>query len=145
MRYSTEYYVLFLGRLIDTLGLEKVSLVGTSLGGAISLGFSLENPQRVEKLVLVDGHGLGREISWRVMSYIMVRSPLLNRLVWAALRRSRGMVEWSLQSIFYDPPDRYGEPRGQSLSTGEETGSGKSLEVLAERRDRVERPSHQLR
>ena len=48
--------------------------MGISLGGAISLGFSLENPQRVEKLVRVDGHGLGREIPWRVMSYIMVRS-----------------------------------------------------------------------
>jgi pimeloyl-ACP methyl ester carboxylesterase len=102
MRYSTEYYVDFLGRLMDTLGLEKVSLVGISMGGAISLGFSLGSPQRVERLVLVDSYGLGREIPWRVMSYITVRLPLLNRLVWAALRRSRGMVEWSLQSVFYD-------------------------------------------
>ncbi len=101
--YSTECYVDFLGHLMGALGLEKASLVGISMGGAISLGFSLRSPQRVERLVLVDSYGLGREIPWRVMSYITVRLPLLNRLVWATLRRSRGMVEWSLQSVLYDP------------------------------------------
>jgi pimeloyl-ACP methyl ester carboxylesterase len=58
---STEYYVDILGYLMDTLGLEKASLVGISMGGAISLGFSLRWPQRVEKLVLVGSHGLGKE------------------------------------------------------------------------------------
>ena len=101
--YSTEYYVDFLGLLMDALGLEKASLVGISLGGAISLGFSLRWPQRVEKLVLVDSHGLGREVPGRVMSYAMIRLPLLNKLVWAIMGRSRRMIRWSLQSTFYDP------------------------------------------
>ena len=102
-RYSTEYYVHFLGHLIDALGLEKVSLVGISMGGAISLGFSLRWSQRVEKLVLVDSHGLGKEVPWWVMSYVVVRLPLLNKAVWAVLGRSRRMVRWSLQSVFHDP------------------------------------------
>src|SRR5215210_4143350 len=103
IEYSTEYYVGFLGRLMDVLGLKKANLVGISMGGAISLGFSLRSPQRVEKLVLVDSHGLGREVPGRVASFALVRLPLLNKLVWAALGRSRRMVEWSLQSVFYDP------------------------------------------
>jgi pimeloyl-ACP methyl ester carboxylesterase len=103
IEYSTEYYVGFLGHLMDALGLEKANLVGISMGGAISLGFSLRSPQRVEKLVLVDSHGLGREIPGRAASFALVRLPLLNKLVWAALGRSRRMVEWSLQSVFYDP------------------------------------------
>ncbi|MDQ3286055.1 MAG: alpha/beta fold hydrolase, partial [Actinomycetota bacterium] len=49
IEYSTEYYVGFLGRLMDVLGLKKANLVGISMGGAISLGFSLRSPQRVEK------------------------------------------------------------------------------------------------
>jgi pimeloyl-ACP methyl ester carboxylesterase len=81
VRYSTEYYVDFLGQLMDALGLEKASLVGISMGGAISLGFSLRWPRRVEKLVLVDSHGLGREVPGRVMSFVMVRLPLLNKLL----------------------------------------------------------------
>jgi len=103
MRYSTEYYVDFLGELMDTLGLEKASLVGISMGGAISLGFSLQSPQRVERLVLVDSHGLGREVPGRAMSYVMIRLPLLNKLVWAILGRSRRMIRWSLQTVFHDP------------------------------------------
>jgi pimeloyl-ACP methyl ester carboxylesterase len=103
IRYTTEFYVGFLGHLMDALGLEKASLVGISMGGAISLGFSLRSPVRVEKLVLVDSHGLGKEVPGRVMSYAMVRLPLLSRLVWAAMGRSRRMIRWSLQSVFHDP------------------------------------------
>ena len=103
MRYSTEYYMDFLGQLLDALGLEKASLIGISMGGAISLGFSLRWPQRVEKLVLVDSHGLGREVPGRAISYLIVRLPFLNNLVWAVLGRSRRMIRWSLQSLFYDP------------------------------------------
>jgi len=103
MRYTTEHYVDLLGHLMDALGLEKASLVGISMGGAISLGFGLHSPQRVEKLVLVDSHGLGKEVPGRVMSYVMVRLPLLNRLVWAILGRSRRMLRWSLQTVFHDP------------------------------------------
>jgi pimeloyl-ACP methyl ester carboxylesterase len=103
MRYTTEFYVGFLGHLLNALGLEKASLVGTSMGGAISLGFSLRSPERVEKLVLVDSHGLGKEVPGRVMTYAMVRLPLLDRLVWTAMGRSRRMIRWSLQSVFHDP------------------------------------------
>jgi pimeloyl-ACP methyl ester carboxylesterase len=103
LRYSTEYYVDFLGQLMDALGLEKASLVGISMGGAISLGFSLHSPERVEKLVLVDSHGLGKEVPGRKISYVMVRLPLLNKLVWAILGRSRRMMKWSLQTVFHDP------------------------------------------
>jgi pimeloyl-ACP methyl ester carboxylesterase len=101
--YSTEYYVGFLGRLMDALGLQRASLVGISMGGAIALGFGLRSPERVERLVLVDSHGLGGEVPGGAASYLLVRLPLLNRLVWAALGRSRRMVRGSLRSVFHDP------------------------------------------
>lgn len=103
VEYTTEYYVGFLDRLMNVLGLEKASLVGISMGGAISLGFALRSPHRVEKLVLVDSHGLGGEVPGGAASYALVRLPLLNRLVWAALKRSRRMVRASLETTFYDP------------------------------------------
>ena len=103
VRYSTEYYVGFLGHLMDVLGLQRASLVGISMGGAISLGFGLRSPDRVERLVLVDSHGLGGEVPGGAASYLLVRLPLLNRLVWAALGRSRRMVRGSLRSVFHDP------------------------------------------
>ena len=103
MEYTTEYYVGFFERLMDALGLEKANLVGISMGGAVSLGFSLRSPQRVEKLALVDSHGLGGEVPGGVASHALVRLPLLNRLVWAGLKRNRSMVRASLETTFYDP------------------------------------------
>ena len=103
MRYSTEYYVDFLGQLMDALGLEKASLVGISMGGAISLGFGLRWPHRVENLVLVDSHGLGKQVPGRVMSYAIVRLPLLNKVLWAIMARSRRIMRLSLQTLFHDP------------------------------------------
>lgn len=126
IEYTTEYYVGFLGRLMDTLGLEKANLVGISMGGAISLGFALRSPHRVEKLVLVDSHGLGGEVPGGMASYVLVRLPLLNRLVWAALKRSRKMVEWSLQTVFYDPGAVTRNLVDEVCQTAKEPGAGRA-------------------
>lgn len=44
--------------LLDDLGLARVSLVGHSMGGWISLAFAATHPDRVERLVVVDAAGL---------------------------------------------------------------------------------------
>ncbi len=54
--YTQEYYLDFLGKFLDALHLERASLAGLSLGGGLSLGFTLEHPQRVDKLILVDSY-----------------------------------------------------------------------------------------
>ena len=124
--YTTGYYETFLGHLMDALGLEKASLVGISMGGAISLGFSLRSPQRVEKLVLVDSHGLGKEVPGRVMSYAMVRLPLLNKLVWVAMGRSRTMVKWSLRTVFHDTEALTGSLVEEDFQAAKKTEAGKA-------------------
>jgi 2-hydroxy-6-oxonona-2,4-dienedioate hydrolase len=40
---------------VDALGLDKVHLVGNSMGGHTAVAFALENPERVGKLVLMGG------------------------------------------------------------------------------------------
>jgi pimeloyl-ACP methyl ester carboxylesterase len=44
--------------LLDDLGLGRVSLVGHSMGGWISLAFAAAFPERVDRLVVVDAAGL---------------------------------------------------------------------------------------
>jgi pimeloyl-ACP methyl ester carboxylesterase len=100
--YSMRFYVDFLGHLMDALGLKRASLVGISMGGGAALGFALRSPQRVEKLVLVDSYGLGSEVPWGRLGYLLVRAPLLNELTYALLRRSRTMIRWSLYGLVYD-------------------------------------------
>jgi 3-oxoadipate enol-lactonase len=41
-------------RLLDALGLDRVSWIGISLGGMIGQGLAIEHPERVEKLVLAN-------------------------------------------------------------------------------------------
>ena len=73
---------------LDAEGLEKVNLVGQSMGGLLALDFALSYPDRVGKLVLVDSAGLGREIHWGLR---LVTLPLLGEVVcdflWPRLRR----------------------------------------------------------
>ncbi len=52
-RTSIKGYAEVIERLLDTLDLERVSLVGHSMGGAISQYLALEDPGRVQRLVLV--------------------------------------------------------------------------------------------
>jgi pimeloyl-ACP methyl ester carboxylesterase len=44
--------------VLDTLGLERVSIIGTSLGGWIAAEFAVAHPERVDRLVLVGAAGL---------------------------------------------------------------------------------------
>jgi pimeloyl-ACP methyl ester carboxylesterase len=54
-------HVLYLERFLDLLGYPRVTLVGNSLGGWIATRFSVEHPERVERLYLLNSAGLRRE------------------------------------------------------------------------------------
>lgn len=45
--------------LMDHLGIDKATLVGNSMGGASALTFALEQPDRLDRLVLMGAAGLG--------------------------------------------------------------------------------------
>ena len=72
--FSPLDYTRFLDDFMNTLSIDRASLVGQSLGGGIALQYTLQFPQRVNKLVLVDSAGLGKEVIWtlRLMSLPLV-------------------------------------------------------------------------
>ena len=55
--YSVEHHCWDILSLIDGLNLKKVVLMGHSLGAFISLAFAARYPERVAKVILVDGGG----------------------------------------------------------------------------------------
>jgi len=52
--YSIQSQARMISRFMDRLGIGRVSIVGSSYGGAVALMLTLDYPEKVEKLVLVD-------------------------------------------------------------------------------------------
>ncbi len=71
-------------RFIDTLGIEKATLGGTSLGGTVAIHYTARHPERVERLILLSPGSLeGKEQMKRrgpvpkagyVLKYILPRA-----------------------------------------------------------------------
>jgi len=62
--YSLQQHVRDIFFLLDDLGLEKVVLMGHSLGAYISMTFAAQHPARVDKVILVDGGGQLEQTQW---------------------------------------------------------------------------------
>jgi pimeloyl-ACP methyl ester carboxylesterase len=76
--YSLEYHVQDIRCVLDDLRIDRAVIMGHSLGAFIGLAFAAEHPERVEKLILVDGGGdLSKEQMDKVFAGI---KPSLDRL-----------------------------------------------------------------
>jgi pimeloyl-ACP methyl ester carboxylesterase len=58
MDYGYPLYAGQLLKFMDTLGIQKASLVGHSMGGGTSIFFTVRHRDRVDKLILVDSAGM---------------------------------------------------------------------------------------
>jgi pimeloyl-ACP methyl ester carboxylesterase len=56
--YGFELFVEQVHLLMETLGIEKATLFGHSMGGGTAIAYTVRYPERVHKLVLVDPVGL---------------------------------------------------------------------------------------
>jgi len=88
----------FLNDFMDTQNIEKASLVGNSMGGGLILGFALQFPQKVARLVLVNNAGMGRDVN---IILRMFSVPFLGRILMG--RPSLKSVEKLLRIIYYAP------------------------------------------
>jgi len=108
--FSPFDYTPFLDEFIKALNIDRVSLIGQSLGGGIALHYAIQFPKKVEKLVLVDNAGLGKEVIWtlRLMSL-----PLVGELFSYPSRRgveiffklavrNRALVTKDFVELYYD-------------------------------------------
>jgi pimeloyl-ACP methyl ester carboxylesterase len=100
--YTTTYHASVVEDALGSLGLSSASVVGLSMGGGVALALALET-ELVDRLVLVDSYGLGRELPNGLASYVLAQVPALNRLSLAALARSRRLTRASLGNVVEDP------------------------------------------
>jgi len=76
--YSLQHHVQDIYFLLQDLNLEKVVLMGHSLGAFISLAFAAHYPQHTEKLILMDGGGQLSQDQWDKVTLAI--KPSLDRL-----------------------------------------------------------------
>jgi len=58
VEYPLSFFVECVKQTLDAIGVTQYTLLGNSLGGAVALGFALEHPRNVERLVLMAPGGL---------------------------------------------------------------------------------------
>jgi pimeloyl-ACP methyl ester carboxylesterase len=101
-----DFYTDFFPPLLDELQFDRMTLIGHSLGGAISLRLAIENPERIERLGLVAPAGLGNAPPWwwhaltakaLWQGALMVPTPLTSPLV------RRGLKEFLALRLFANP------------------------------------------
>jgi pimeloyl-ACP methyl ester carboxylesterase len=69
--YTTAYLGKFIKKFLAHIGIMKVSIIGSSLGGQIAIDFTSDNPTKVDKLVLVSPSGIMKHSTPALDAYIM--------------------------------------------------------------------------
>ena len=76
--YSLQHHVRDLYGLLEECGLSQAVLMGHSLGAYISVAFAAQYPERVKKLILMDGGGQLSDEQWDQVNIVI--KPSLDRL-----------------------------------------------------------------
>ncbi len=88
--YSLGSHAATLRDLLDRLGVDRVTLVGHSLGGGVAMQFCYLFPERVDRLVLVSSGGLGRSVSRLLRAAALPGAELVLPMIASAWVQERG-------------------------------------------------------
>lgn len=90
------FYRRFVMELLDEIELDRVGLIGLSMGGGVATGFALEHPDRVSALVAIGPGGIGAKRPYQFLTWATMRMPGLLRLCSWILARCPGYVRSSM-------------------------------------------------
>ncbi len=96
--YTIEYYASFINRFAEKMGLDSFHLAGNSLGGYIAWYYTLQYPEKVNKLVLIDAAGYPREKFPLIFTF--ARLPVVSELMKSFTPKS--LIKKNLQQVYYD-------------------------------------------
>lgn len=99
--YTIAHYSRFLAAVLDRLDVPSASVAGNSFGGQLAWQFTVDHPQRVERLILVDSAGYPRLSTSVPIGFRIASTPLLRPLMANVLPRS--LIESSVRSVYGDP------------------------------------------
>lgn len=101
--------------LLVSLGHERATLVGHSLGGGVAMQFAYQFPEMVERLVLVSSGGLGPEVSLVLRAAALPGADLFIAATAGVGQRAGGAIGRGLAAVGMRPsPDVAEVARGYS-------------------------------
>jgi pimeloyl-ACP methyl ester carboxylesterase len=103
--YTPAFFTTFVSKFMNTLNLERASVVGNSLGGLIAMRLALAQPMRVSSLGIVDSAGLGRDITLLMR---LLTLPGIGRMVTIWNKTAIGAWQWAFlvsALLFAHPTD----------------------------------------
>jgi 4,5:9,10-diseco-3-hydroxy-5,9,17-trioxoandrosta-1(10),2-diene-4-oate hydrolase len=99
--YSTDYFVGYLNELLEALKIDKLAIVGNSLGGALALGFALKYPQKAEKLLLMAPGGIEEKVDY----FKMPGMALMKEVFMSGAVSRDSLAQFIRRGLVYDPAD----------------------------------------
>ncbi|HET9120542.1 MAG TPA: alpha/beta fold hydrolase, partial [Solirubrobacterales bacterium] len=121
--YSLGAHACSIRDLLTTIGIERATIVGHSLGGGIAMQFFYQFPQRVERLGLISSGGLGHEVSPMLRGAALPGAAtgiwlVANRRVRAALDRAgeRMRARGSRRGVYLQAVGRAMRPLGDAAA-----------------------------
>ncbi|MDB5283209.1 MAG: alpha/beta hydrolase fold containing protein [Bacteroidota bacterium] len=97
--YDAAYYVSFMQKLLDSLGVKECYMAGSSLGGFITWQYAASHPQQVKKMILVDAAGY--PIAKPPFIFTLGKIKLLGLI--GRYITPRYLVEKSTKEVYGDP------------------------------------------
>lgn len=154
--YSLGAHASGLRDLLAAIGIERVTVVGQSLGGGVAMQLAYQHPELVERLVLVSSGGLGRDVSWLLRILTLPGAEYVMPLFFPGFVRSGGAATerflarmgvrlphvaelWSAYSSLTDVANRHAfvrtlraviDPGGQSVSAKDRLYLAEALPTL---------------
>lgn len=98
--YSMAHYTEFLKNFLTALKIKQCVLAGNSLGGEIAWNFTLEQPEMVKKLILIDAAGYTTSSKSVPVALKIGRTPVLNKAL--TYITPRFIVKASVENVYFD-------------------------------------------
>ncbi|TLX86184.1 MAG: alpha/beta hydrolase, partial [Thaumarchaeota archaeon] len=84
VEYNLPFFVKFLKDFLNSLGVKKTSIVGSSLGGLVAAEFAIKDNNMVIKLILVSPAGTMKTSTKTLEEYILASLYPTHENVWRA-------------------------------------------------------------
>jgi pimeloyl-ACP methyl ester carboxylesterase len=145
--YTIDAQARMIVGLMEQLGIERATLVGSSYGGAVAATCALDYPERVERLVMVDAV-INDDVKRRFLLRLAA-SPLIGNFLSPLMLGSRKLVQQQLRNG-YAPGNRhlFDEQRAIAHHRPLRAASTQRATLLTLRRwnaGRIEQEAHRIK